>query len=147
MTPSFYFFLLTWSRSRTRIDPVEAISAQQHAMSDRGRQPMLVSMTARSYPAERISELIGTIYDCVLDPGRWPSVVDNIRLGAGVLLRGSRVYPLPGGEVTLGVATGIDSVRLGEVPAHGQDLVDLRGGDIRVKQISARGAVAQGHAL
>ncbi|WP_292137410.1 hypothetical protein [Mesorhizobium sp.] len=103
-------------------------------MSDRGRQPMLVSMAARSYPAERISELIGTIYDCVLDPGRWPSVVDNIRLGAGVLLRGSRVYPLPGGEVTLGVATGIDSVRLGEVPAHGQDLVDLRGGDIRVKQ-------------
>src|SRR4051794_11810192 len=94
----------------------------------RGRQPLLVGMTGRSYPAERISELIGTIYDCVLDPDRWQSVVDDIRRELEFCYAVLGVYPLPGGAVTLGVATGIDSVKLGELPSYGQDLVDLWGG-------------------
>jgi len=108
---------------------------------------MLVSMTDRSYPAERISELIGTIYDCVLDPSRWPSVVDNIRRELEFCYAVLGVYPLPGGEVTLGVATGIDSVKLGELPAYGQDLVDLWGGDIRVKQYPLEEPIAQSQAV
>lgn len=116
-------------------------------MSDRDRQPMLVSMTDRSYPAERISELIGTIYDCVLDPSRWPSVVDNIRRELEFCYAVLGVYPLPGGDVTLGVATGIDSVKLGELPAYGQDLVDLWGGDIRVKQYPLEEPIAQSQAV
>jgi DNA-binding CsgD family transcriptional regulator len=116
-------------------------------MFDRGRQPMLVSMTDRSYPAERISELIGTIYDCVLEPERWPSVVDNIRRELEFCYAVLGVYPLPGGDVTLGVATGIDSVKLGELPAYGQDLVELWGGDAKVKQYPLEEPIAQSQAV
>lgn len=116
-------------------------------MLDRGRQPLAAGMTGRSYPAERISELIGTIYDCVLDPDRWQSVVDDIRRELEFCYAVLGVYPLPGGEVTLGVATGIDSVKLGELPAYGQDLVDLWGGDIRVKQYPLEEPIAQSQAV
>ncbi|MBZ9996469.1 helix-turn-helix transcriptional regulator [Mesorhizobium sp. BH1-1-4] len=116
-------------------------------MLDRGRQPALAGMTGRSYPAERISELIGTIYDCVLDPSRWPAVVDSIRRELEFCYAVLGVYPLPGGEVTLGVATGIDSLKLGELPSYGQDLVDLWGGDTKVKQYPLEEPIAQSQAV
>ncbi|MCA0035361.1 helix-turn-helix transcriptional regulator [Mesorhizobium sp. B263B2A] len=120
-------------------------------MLDSDRQPVRAGMngdmTGRSYPAERISELIGTIYDCVLDPARWQSVVESIRTELDFCYAVLGVYPLPGGEVTLGVATGIDSVKLGELPAYGQDLVDLWGGDTKVKQYPLEEPIAQSQAV
>ncbi|WP_246755000.1 MULTISPECIES: helix-turn-helix transcriptional regulator [Rhizobium] len=100
-------------------------------------------MVGRTYPLERISTLIGTIYDCVLDPGLWQSVVDSIRRELDFCYAVLGVYPLPGGNVVLGVSTGIDSVKLGELPYYGNDLVELWGGDARVKQYPLEEPIVQ----
>ncbi|MEI9431517.1 hypothetical protein [Mesorhizobium sp. Cs1299R1N3] len=81
-------------------------------MLDRDRKPVPPRVTGRSHPAERISELIGSIYDCVLDPERWPSVVDDIRRELEFCFAVLGVYPLPGGEVMLCVATGLEQHRV-----------------------------------
>jgi DNA-binding CsgD family transcriptional regulator len=38
-----------------------------------------MSADARTVEAERLSELIGSIYDCVLDPTRWDTTLDEVR--------------------------------------------------------------------
>jgi DNA-binding CsgD family transcriptional regulator/PAS domain-containing protein len=44
-----------------------------------GAAETLMGADAPDVDAERLSELIGAIYDCVLDPGRWDTTLDEVR--------------------------------------------------------------------
>ena len=55
----------------------------------------------KHYPAQLISELVGLIYDCVLDSDRWSSTNDRIRAELGFSYAVLGVYPLRAGEIEL----------------------------------------------
>ena len=100
-------------------------------------------MFATSHSPKYVSGLIGTIYDCVLDPTRWHATLDEIRQALGFCYAILGVYPLPAGEITLGVSAGIDEVRLHELMAFGEDIVELWGGVARIAQFPLEEPIVQ----
>jgi DNA-binding CsgD family transcriptional regulator/PAS domain-containing protein len=51
-----------------------------HTRVWRGRcEQRIMSAGTQTVDAERLSDLIGALYDCVLDPSRWDSTLDEIR--------------------------------------------------------------------
>jgi DNA-binding CsgD family transcriptional regulator/PAS domain-containing protein len=96
-----------------------------------------------SYPAERLSTLIGAIYDCVLEPQRWQSVVDSVRTELNFCYAILGAYPLPAGTIMLGVSSGIDDTYLARLPYFGEDVVELWGGDARVRQFPLEEPILQ----
>jgi hypothetical protein len=43
------------------------------------RRSDVMSADVRNIEAELLSDLIGAIYDCVIDPGRWEVTLDRLR--------------------------------------------------------------------
>ncbi|MBS0509370.1 MAG: helix-turn-helix transcriptional regulator [Proteobacteria bacterium] len=56
---------------------------------------------------ERLSGLIGLIYDCVLDPGRWQPTMDKLREALGFATAEIAVLRLPDGEPLMAAVSGI----------------------------------------
>ena len=101
----------------------------------------------RSYSAERISQLIGMIYDCVIEPDKWQSIVDTIRTELNFCYASLGVYPLPAGKVLLGVNVGIDGLWLTKLPSYGDDIVELWGGVTRIEQYPLEEPIVQSWAV
>lgn len=57
--------------------------------------------------SERLSNLIGLIYDCVIDPGRWQLAVDTLRETLGFATAEIAVMRLPDGEPLMSAVSGI----------------------------------------
>jgi DNA-binding CsgD family transcriptional regulator/PAS domain-containing protein len=80
---------------------------------------------ARSIEAERLSELIGAIYDCVLDPARWDSTLNEVRKFldcANVVLA---ILDLRTDTVRLQKTLGIEPYWLAKMAEHSSDLAKL----------------------
>lgn len=77
---------------------------------------------------EKLSELIGHIYDCALDPGHWPATMQHIcqelNLRTGVV----SLISLPDGAPILAASTGFEKDWLDRVFAYPAELVELWGG-------------------
>jgi DNA-binding CsgD family transcriptional regulator/PAS domain-containing protein len=77
---------------------------------------------AGSFEAERLSDLIGAIYDCVLDPGLWDTTLDEVRKFldcANVVLA---LLDLRTGSVRTQKARGIEPYWLAKTAEYSTDL-------------------------
>ena len=84
-------------------------------------------MTA-AISAERISDLIGAIYDSALDPSLWPAALDRIRLELGFFSATLAVVEFPGGVPILQMTAGIPETWRAWMPGCGADVVAMWGG-------------------
>ncbi|OED00940.1 helix-turn-helix transcriptional regulator [Rhizobium sp. YK2] len=96
---------------------------------------------------ERISDLIGLVYDCILDPAGWQIAMDAIRTELNFCYAILAMYPLPAGSVLLSVSSGIDAQWLARLPAYGEDIVETWGGDDRIRQFPLEEPIVQSQAV
>src|SRR5882672_8380931 len=78
--------------------------------------------------ASALSEMIGSIYDCALDPERWPATLTSLRHMLGFHNAALTLVGLPAGEVLLTVTSGIEPSWLERIPLYGADIVEEWGG-------------------
>lgn len=76
----------------------------------------------------RLSELIGMIYDCAVDPELWPRALEAIQAETGFANAVLSAQAYPSGEFLLSVAVGIAPDYLASMPAYAGDVVELWGG-------------------
>lgn len=85
--------------------------------------------------AERLSALIGHIYDCALDPQLWPRAMDAIcaelNLRTGVI----SLIDMDAGQPKLASTTGFSDVWLQRLPEYSDGLVALWGGEGAVRNL------------
>ena len=84
--------------------------------------------------AEQISELIGAIYDCALDPARWEPVLWEICLEFSLATSILAVNRLPGGAAMLQTSVGVPPDWLSRIPQYAEDVVAIWGGAERIQQ-------------
>ncbi|CDZ54982.1 DNA-binding protein with HTH domain [Neorhizobium galegae bv. orientalis] len=94
-----------------------------------------------------ISDIIGLIYDCVIDPGNWQATMETIRTELNFCYAILAAYPLPAGSVQLSVAVGTDPAWLARLPAYGEDIVTTWGGNERILQFPLEEPILQSHAV
>ncbi len=83
---------------------------------------------------ERLSELIGLIYDCVLDPGRWQPTLDALRLELGFANASLSIMAMLRDEVLVMATSGIELPWLEQLPNYGAEAVTLWGGASRLTE-------------
>lgn len=83
---------------------------------------------AVSLSPEDVSEMIGWIYDCALDPERWPETLDRLKRGLGFTHATLSLHAMPAGAVLLNVTSGIPSPWLERIPDYSADIFELWGG-------------------
>lgn len=75
-----------------------------------------------------ISNLIGSIYDCALDAGRWPDTLTELRAALGFCAATLSVHEIPSGDVRLCAASGITPEWQQRLSDTGPEIVDVWGG-------------------
>jgi DNA-binding CsgD family transcriptional regulator/PAS domain-containing protein len=78
-----------------------------------------------SHDAERLSEVIGAIYDCVLDPGRWEPTLDDLRRFLDCANCVAAVLDLRSGALRMRKVIGIEPYWLARMGDYGADLAAL----------------------
>lgn len=84
--------------------------------------------------AERLSSLIGAIYDCVIQPQHWPAVLEDLRTAthcANALLAANL---LPSGEVLISSMVGVPPEWLARINEYQHAVVEAWGGAERIAQ-------------
>lgn len=74
---------------------------------------------------ERLSDLIGSIYDCVLDPARWESTLDDLRRWLDCASCVVAVTDMRTGAVRLQKVLGLDPQSAAEMAEYGADVAAL----------------------
>lgn len=82
-----------------------------------------------------LSDLIGRIYDCALDPGRWPDVLADINRRLDFLQATLTLQAMPSGTVLLSVASGISDDWLMRSTAYGPEVIEGWGGAARIAAV------------
>jgi DNA-binding CsgD family transcriptional regulator len=82
-----------------------------------------------------LSDLIGGIYDCALDPARWPQVLADINERLGFLQTTLTLQAMPSGAVLLNVASGISDDWLSRSTAYGPEVIEGWGGVARIAAV------------
>jgi len=83
------------------------------------------------YTAERLSDIIGSIYDCVLDPANWGPTLERINREFVFVNAILGVVPFHAGAHVLNVQTGFDAEWVEALPSYISDSVALWGGSER----------------
>ncbi len=97
---------------------------------------MVQVMTGRSAPThERLSELIGAIYNCILDPAHWnralAAVAEEFAFANSVM----SVLRFGTGEPLLAAATGVDQAAMALAEELGPEVLAAWGGPERIRQL------------
>lgn len=79
-----------------------------------------------------MSDLIGPIYDCAIDPARWPEVLAEISRRLGFCQVTLTLQAMPSGAVMLNVASGISDSWLERSTVYGADVIAMWGGLARI---------------
>jgi DNA-binding CsgD family transcriptional regulator/PAS domain-containing protein len=74
------------------------------------------------------SDLVGLIYDCAVDPRRWPDALDRLRRELAFATANVSLTELPSGRILLNVTSGIDAPWVARMPAYAADILELWGG-------------------
>jgi DNA-binding CsgD family transcriptional regulator/PAS domain-containing protein len=85
-------------------------------------------VTLPSVSPQDLSDVIGQIYDCVLDPTGWQPVVARMQSLVRCMNAVLAVQALPTGRVLLAVTNGIDDAHLMSMADYGADILDQWGG-------------------
>jgi DNA-binding CsgD family transcriptional regulator len=80
-------------------------------------------------------ELIGAIYDAVIDPGRWNDAVDRIRRHLGFANCMLTATAIPSGSLIVGAQGGVPSPYSETVYRYGNDALDQWGGLERIETL------------
>lgn len=88
----------------------------------------------RAMPCERASELIGLIYDCVIEPAHWQATVDRLREELGFATCALSLHALPSGDPLLFIASGIEPDWLAKLLTLGEAMVQIWGGAARMRE-------------
>ncbi len=84
---------------------------------------------------ERMSRLVGLIYDCVIEPSHWQLAMDSLRSSLGFATAEVAVLRLPDGEALMAWTSGIPPEWIQPFQeARAAGLIDLWGGPERVRQ-------------
>jgi DNA-binding CsgD family transcriptional regulator/PAS domain-containing protein len=78
--------------------------------------------------AERLSRLIGRIYDCAVDPTRWAETIDAIRAELGFATASLDLFTLPQGEILLNIMANIPEPYAERMLRFGPQIADIWGG-------------------
>ena len=97
---------------------------------------------------ERISNLIGAIYDCVITPERWTRVLEEIREEFGFATAVLSVVSLTNMRAGVNAASGTDSAQMAQNGVeYGADIVELWGGAERIQQYPLGEPIVQSQAV
>ena len=77
---------------------------------------------------EKFSDLVGQIYDCVLDPGHWESVLASLCEQFSFASSMMGVMRFPGPQPICQYAVGVEPEFLARVPDFGPEMTELWGG-------------------
>jgi DNA-binding CsgD family transcriptional regulator len=83
---------------------------------------------------EKLSALIGAIYDCAVAPDRWEATLQSIRAELCFATAVLAVNAVPAGDVTIFAASGIAPEWLGRMWGYGEETLELWGGPARISQ-------------
>jgi DNA-binding CsgD family transcriptional regulator len=83
---------------------------------------------------EKLSALIGAIYDCAVAPDRWEATLQSIRTELCLATAVLAVNPLPAGDPTIFATSGIPPEWLGRMWGYGEETLELWGGPARISQ-------------
>jgi DNA-binding CsgD family transcriptional regulator len=83
---------------------------------------------------EKLSALIGAIYDCAVAPDRWEATLQSIRAELSFATAVLAVHPLPAGDLTIFATSGIAPEWLGRIWGYGEETLELWGGAARISQ-------------
>ncbi len=114
-------YQLLSGREGTRITQT-SIAAGEDCMSER-------------ISAEALSDVIGSIYDCALDPDHWPAALEKLRKALAFHNALLALNALPSGLPLLIVSSGIEQKWLDLMPDYAADLVDQWGGHEAVARL------------
>ena len=78
--------------------------------------------------AETLSDLIGSIYDCAVDPGLWPTTLTGLRQALDFKNAALTLMALPSGDTLLSVIDGVDPPWLDRMLGYSADVVEQWGG-------------------
>ena len=81
-----------------------------------------------------LSDLTGAIYDCALDPARWPGTLEAINATFGFASAGLALNALPSGRVLLYTLANVEQEWQASSANYGGDAVALWGGIERVQR-------------
>ena len=87
----------------------------------------------RHVSAEDFSTLVGSIYDCALDPALWPETLGALRERMMFLSATLAVVEMPTGKGLINAAHGIDPPWLAALGQYGKEIMDQWGGAERVR--------------
>jgi len=77
---------------------------------------------------QSLSTLIGSIYDCALEPERWPDTLTRLRLELDFANASISLLSLSSGSLLLSIMTGPDPIWLERMPQYAADVVEAWGG-------------------
>ena len=83
---------------------------------------------------ERLSELIGLIYDCAIDPARWPAAMEAIRAELDGVNASIDLLTFPGTRILLNLTTNIPLPYRDTMKDFGADMVEVWGGIERLNR-------------
>lgn len=77
---------------------------------------------------EELSDLIGAVYDCALDPARWAGVMDRLRLLVDCLDATLTLHARPSGTLLFAATSNIGPELIARWDDYGADILDQWGG-------------------
>src|SRR5688572_27697811 len=83
---------------------------------------------------EKLSAMIGAIYDCAVAPDRWETTLQGIRDELSFATAVLAVNPMPGGDLTIFATSGIAPEWLERMQGYGEETLQLWGGPARISQ-------------
>jgi DNA-binding CsgD family transcriptional regulator len=89
---------------------------------------------AEPISSQEICDLIGLIYDCAIDPGRWQLVMEAFIKAFNYAQGGLALQSLPSGQYLLVTSAGVEPFWQARQAAYGPDSVNLWGGLARLSQ-------------
>jgi DNA-binding CsgD family transcriptional regulator len=102
----------------------------------------------QSISVERLSNLIGAIYDCVITPERWAGVLEEICAEFGFATGVLSVVSLTNMRAGVNAVSGTDSAQMARNGIeYGADIIELWGGVERIQQYPLGEPIVQSQAV
>ncbi|MGL9620397.1 helix-turn-helix transcriptional regulator [Bradyrhizobium sp. U531] len=97
---------------------------------------------------ETFSDLIGSIYDCVITPERWTGVLDEICTELGFATGALSVASLTNMKAVVNAVSGSDLTMMSQnAIGYGPDIIELWGGASRIQQYPLGEPIVQSQAV
>jgi DNA-binding CsgD family transcriptional regulator/PAS domain-containing protein len=97
---------------------------------------------------EKFSDLIGSIYDCVIAPERWTAVLDEICAEFGFATGALSVASLTNMKAVVNAVSGSDLAQMAQNGVgYGADIIELWGGAERIQQYPLGEPIVQSQAV